>query len=292
MSQQKEGRDISDSEDLTKSIRDQIAQVRRLREKGAAHYEIRPARKQLDVMLREAIIGEEARVRRLRTDRADQSVIAEAERRLEALLTTNEVRRNEDLKEMRSLLKRSLRRLREMLERCKGLRLRALRRLNGNLTDLINMLKSKNSSKFELMENANDLLRALAKAVKDLEKDPNVNKETKSKARGLVLWLIQNLPYIRKIFNKLCSIHEKAIIEQGARLRSLRTDRASRKELEMAEQKLESLKAEFLADTGEESSEVREEGPILLASNALSGNVALPELKARTKDLRRENIVR
>ena len=98
-------------------IEDQRARVRRLREEGAAEYEIRPALKQLESMLREAILEQGARVRRLRSDTAGKAVIAEAERRLESLkaefladtgrewsevreegpvlLTTNEVRGSE-----------------------------------------------------------------------------------------------------------------------------------------------------------------------------------------------------
>ena len=108
-------------------IEDQRARVRRLREEGAAEYEIRPAVKQLESMLREAILEQGARVRRLRSDRAGQAVIAEAERRLESLkaefladtgrewsdvreegpvlLTTNKVRGSEALPELQAMTK-------------------------------------------------------------------------------------------------------------------------------------------------------------------------------------------
>ena len=108
-------------------IEDQRARVRRLREEGAAEYEIRPAVKQLESMLREAILEQGARVRRLRSDRAGQAVIAEAERRLETLkaefladtekewsdvreegpvlLTTNKVRGSEALPELQAMTK-------------------------------------------------------------------------------------------------------------------------------------------------------------------------------------------
>ena len=108
-------------------IEDQRARVRRLREEEAAEYEIRPALKQLESMLREAILEKGARVRRLRSDRAGQAVIAEAERRLEelkaefltdtgkewsdmraegpVLLTTNEVRGSEVRPELKLKLK-------------------------------------------------------------------------------------------------------------------------------------------------------------------------------------------
>ena len=108
-------------------IEDQRARVRRLREDGAAEYEIRPALKQLESMLREAILEQGVRVRSLRSDRAGKAVIAEAERRLETLkaefladtgrewsdlreegpilLTTNEVRGSEALPELRAMTK-------------------------------------------------------------------------------------------------------------------------------------------------------------------------------------------
>ena len=108
-------------------IEDQRARVRRLREDGAAEYEVRPALKQLESMLREAILEQGARVRRLRSDRAGQAVIAEAERRLETLkaefladtgrewsdvreegpvlLTTNKVRGSEALPELQEMTK-------------------------------------------------------------------------------------------------------------------------------------------------------------------------------------------
>ena len=67
------------------AIEAQRARVRRLREEGAADYEVRPAMKQLEALWREIIIEQGDLVRRLRTDRAGKSLIAEAERRLEAL---------------------------------------------------------------------------------------------------------------------------------------------------------------------------------------------------------------
>ena len=59
-----------------------------------------------------------------------------------------------------------------------------------------------------------------------------------------------------------------------------------------AERRLKSLKAEFLADTGREWSDVREEGPVLLTTNQVRGSEVLPELKVMTEDLRKRNVVR
>ena len=121
------GGDVTAGQTDLQDIEDQRARVRRLREEEAAEYEIRPAMKQLESMLREAILEQGARVRRLRSDRAGQAVISEAERRLETLkaefladtgrewsdvreegpvlLTTNTVRGSEALPELQSMTK-------------------------------------------------------------------------------------------------------------------------------------------------------------------------------------------
>ena len=97
---------------------------------------------------------------------------------------------------------------------------------------------------------------------------------------------------INKAVKMLESMLKEAILEQGARVRKLRSDRAGQAVIAEAERRLETLKAEFLADTGKEWSDLREEGPVLLTTNKVKGSEALPELRAMTKDLRRENIVR
>ena len=84
----------------------------------------------------------------------------------------------------------------------------------------------------------------------------------------------------------------EAIIDQGARVRKLRKDRATESEIEEAERRQESLKADWKAATGGDWSEVREEGPILLTTNAVRGKEVLPELKERLKELRREDVIR
>ena len=123
--------DISNTEELRESIRDQRARVRRLREDGADENEIRRAVDTLASLLSKVIISQSARVRKLKTNRAGKSRIAEAERRLESLkaefladtgsewsdvreegpvlLTTNEVRGSEVLPELKEMT-RNLRR--------------------------------------------------------------------------------------------------------------------------------------------------------------------------------------
>ena len=52
------------------------------------------------------------------------------------------------------------------------------------------------------------------------------------------------------------------------------------------------LKEEFETVTGKEWSDAREEGPILLTTNAVRGREVLPEWKGMVKDLRSKNIIR
>ena len=80
----------------------------------------------------------------------------------------------------------------------------------------------------------------------------------------------------------------EAIIDQGARVRKLKV----KSEVEEAERRQESLKADYKAATGSDWSEVREEGPILLTTNAVKGKEVLPELGERLKDLVQEGVVR
>ena len=80
----------------------------------------------------------------------------------------------------------------------------------------------------------------------------------------------------------------EAIIDQGARVRKLKVQ----SEIEEAERRQESLKADWKTATGGDWSEVKEEGPILLTTNAVRGKEVLPELKERLKELRREDVIR
>ena len=101
---------------------------------------------------------------------------------------------------------------------------------------------------------------------------------------------------IHEAFHKIESLKTRlreAIIDQGARVRKLRTDRrATEAEIEEAERRQESLKADYKAATGGDWSEVREEGPILLTTNKVRGREVMPELRERLKELVRENVIR
>ena len=80
----------------------------------------------------------------------------------------------------------------------------------------------------------------------------------------------------------------EAIIELTARVRKLKVN----PEKEEATKELVSLKEEFKTVIGREWSDAREEGPILLTTNAVRGREVLPEWKGMVKQLRRENIIR
>ena len=92
-------------------------------------------------------------------------------------------------------------------------------------------------------------------------------------------------------YNKLQSLKNElreAITHQGARVRKLKV----KSEVEEAERRQESLKADWKAATGGDWSEVREEGPILLTTNRVRGREVLPELRERLKELVREKVIR
>ena len=96
---------------------------------------------------------------------------------------------------------------------------------------------------------------------------------------------------INEAYWKLESVKTRlreAIIDQGARVRKLKV----KSEVEEAERRQESLKADWKAATGGDWSEVREEGPILLTTNKVKGREVLPELGERLKELSRENVIR
>ena len=96
---------------------------------------------------------------------------------------------------------------------------------------------------------------------------------------------------INEAYWKLESVKTRlreAIIDQGARVRKLKV----KSEVEEAERRQDSLKADYKAATGSEWSEVREEGPILLTTNKVRGKDVLPELRERLKELVRENVIR
>ena len=80
----------------------------------------------------------------------------------------------------------------------------------------------------------------------------------------------------------------EAIIFQGARVRKLE----GKSEKEEALKRQETLRADYKAATGMEWSDVRDEGPILMTSNAVRGSEVRQELKQRLIEFREQNIIR
>ena len=91
----------------------------------------------------------------------------------------------------------------------------------------------------------------------------------------------------RQKLDQLKSRLREAIIYQGARVRKLEGNPKK----EEAVERLERLKADFKAATGNDWSEVRAEGPILLTTNSVRGSEILPEFRERLRELRRNNII-
>ena len=203
------GNDSSDREELRKSLAEQRARVSRLREAGAAEYELRPALKSLESLLRSVITEQGLLVRRLRADR-DGKEWEEAVVSLQALMAEFQEIRGVEIRDQRA-------------------------------------------------------------------------RVTKLREDG-------SSPYAA--VSKLRSLLSELILAQLSLLMELRSIRADKSVIAEAERRLTALKAEFLADTGGEWSDVREEGPVLLTTNQVRGSDVLPELKLKLKQLRRENVLR
>ena len=203
------GNDSSDREELRKSLAEQRARVSRLREAGAAEYELRPALKGLESLLRSVITEQGLLVRRLRADR-DGKEWEEAVVSLQALMAEFQEIRGGEIRDQRA-------------------RVTKLREDGGS-------------------------------------------------------------PYAA--VSKLRLLLSELILAQLSLLMELRSIRADKSVIAEAERRLTALKAEFLADTGEEWSDVREEGPVLLTTNQVRGSEVLPELKLQLKQLRRKNVLR
>ena len=146
----------------------------------------------------------------------------------------------------------------------------------NNLPDLIKRLKS--SSKRDIIKGVEKVLNALKMITAN---------QTAPAAR----MKLQNLKKVHfdysTCYYELYRLYHDAIINQGAQVRKLGPIKAAE-----AVERLESLKADYKADTGSEWSEVKEEGPIILTRNSVYGNEIGPELKETLKQLRRDNAIR
>ena len=92
--------------------------------------------------------------------------------------------------------------------------------------------------------------------------------------------------------SQLYRLYFAAITQQARRVRSLCKVRTSWSELEEAKERLVKLKKDYLSDTGEEWSDVREEGPIILTRNPVKGLEISPELEDIVKQLKSDGAMR
>ena len=92
----------------------------------------------------------------------------------------------------------------------------------------------------------------------------------------------------KKKLESLKSRLREAIVFQGARVRKLE----GKSEKEEALKRQETLRADYKAATGLEWSDVRDEGPILMATNAVRGREVRGEMKQRLTDYSEQKIIR
>ena len=210
--------ELADCDDLVA----QRGRVRRLREAGAADYEVRPAVKGLELLLRSVIREQGGLVRRLSYDTAGEAHYEEAVARLEALKAE-------------------------------------FQEVSGKVW------REEGPTSAEIGDQRARLTRLREEGADEYE--------------------------VRKAVSKLRSLLRELILAEIFLVMELRSTRAGWSAITAAERRLTSLKAQFLADTGEEWSEVRGEGPIFLTTNQVRGNEIIPELGETVKQLRAENIL-
>ena len=145
------------------------------------------------------------------------------------------------------------------------------------LPKILKQLKDTSSSKFRIIKLLTDKIRNPQEA----ERIKQGNTE-------------QKITKFISTLSQLYRLYFAAITQQARRVRSLYQDRTSclLSELEEAEERLETLKAEYLSDTGEEWSDVREEGPIILTTNPVKGQEISFELTDIVKQLKSEGTMR
>ena len=135
---------------------------------------------------------------------------------------------------------------------------------NTFLQRIITDLNDIRSSKFDIRESLND-------EMSNPQEAEGINQQVTE----------QKITKFSSTLSQLYSLYFAAITHQARRVRSLCKDRTSRSELEEAEERLKALKLEYLSDIGEEWSDVREEGPIILTRNAVKG----PEISSDVTDI-------
>ena len=153
-----------------------------------------------------------------------------------------------------------------------------------NLQSEVEKKKAEQKQKsLESLEEAELKLESLESLLREaiIAHSVEVERLTKEKDRSKISEAQQRLEPLK-------SRLREAIIFQGARVRKLEEGN----EREEALKRQETLRADYKAATGLEWSDVRDEGPILMTSNAVRGSEVRQELKQRLKEFREQNIIR
>ena len=154
-----------------------------------------------------------------------------------------------------------------------------------NLQSQVETKKAHLKQKFlESLEEAELKLESLESLLREaiIAHTAEVEKLTKDNAaRNKIIEAKQKLEPLK-------SRLREAIVFQGARVRKLEEGN----EREEALKRQETLRADYKAATGLEWSDVRDEGPILMTSNAVRGREVREELRQRLTELREGNIIR
>ena len=125
---------------------------------------------------------------------------------------------------------------------------------------LEDIIKSNSSPKSDIIKELEKTINKLETIIKATPTDKAFATQIKMKIVNHQYLLIHcGQRRLKKTFSELWRLYHDAIINQGAEVRKLRPIRAAE-----AVERLESLKADYKADTGIEWSEVKEENVLII----------------------------
>ena len=161
----------------------------------------------------------------------------------------------------------------------------------------ISVLRKETAAKCQKdVENLLSPLKEAIRRAETLTRMLNTNdKSEKVKAGELGVTLKKTLRDIEQFLISYIYLEDKlrrVIIPQSVLVRRLKGDKDKRPQYEEESKKLLELKGIFFKVTDKSWSEVVEEGPAILTTNAVAGIEIIPELREITKELRRRNILR
>ena len=161
----------------------------------------------------------------------------------------------------------------------------------------IGVLRKETAAKCQKdVENLLSPLKEAIRRAETLTRMLNTNdKSEKVKAGELGVTLKKTFRDIEQFLIAYIYLEDKlrrVIIPQSVLVRRLKGDKDKRPQYEEESKKLLELKEIFFKVTDKSWSEVVEEGPAILTTNAVAGIEIIPELREITKELRRRNILR